>query len=229
MNESALWPLVGLALTTGVLHTLAGPDHYVPFVVLSRARGWSRRKTAVITAVCGVGHVLGSVVLGLIGIGAGLAITRLEAVEAVRGDWAAWAMIAFGLVYAVWGMRRRGTGHWHPFGIGRHVHTGHQHGHEAEESARRQNLTPWVLFLVFVLGPCELLIPLLLYPAAADLSHVAIVATAFGLATVATMLVAVLALVQGTRRWSWPWLERHAHPVAGAVTAACGVLILLGF
>lgn len=222
MTESALWPLLGVAVSTGVLHTLAGPDHYVPFVALSRARGWSLGKTAAVTVLCGVGHVLGSVVLGLIGIWAGVTLARLETIEAARGDWAAWAMIAFGLVYAVWSLRRRGTGHWHPFGIGRHAHVdGHDH---AGNSA-----TPWILFLVFVLGPCELLIPLLIYPAASSAMHVLSVVVAFGVATVLTMLLVVMVLLRGARSWSWPWLERHMHLLAGGVTAACGALILLGF
>ena len=77
------------AASIGVVHTLVGPDHYLPFVVLARARGWSLARTSVITLLCGVGHVAGSVVLGLVGIALGLAVSRLEAVEAWRADLAA--------------------------------------------------------------------------------------------------------------------------------------------
>ncbi|MBU1320701.1 MAG: hypothetical protein KKH67_16115, partial [candidate division Zixibacteria bacterium] len=101
---------LGALLTTaaliGFIHTVLGPDHYVPFVAMARARNWSRPKTIIITIWCGIGHVLSSVVIGLIGIAIGISVTSLESVEAIRGDLAAWALTAFGLVYFVWGLRR---------------------------------------------------------------------------------------------------------------------------
>ena len=49
-------------------HTVLGPDHYLPFVAMARARGWSMSRTLRITLLCGAGHLAGSVVLGLAGI-----------------------------------------------------------------------------------------------------------------------------------------------------------------
>ena len=48
-----------LAAAGGVafLHTLLGPDHYLPFIVLARARSWSKTRTLVVTTICGLGHV----------------------------------------------------------------------------------------------------------------------------------------------------------------------------
>ncbi len=36
--ETNLSLLAGTALTIGTLHTLAGPDHYLPFVAMSKTR-----------------------------------------------------------------------------------------------------------------------------------------------------------------------------------------------
>ena len=63
MDQSILL-LMWTAATIGFIHTLAGPDHYLPFVMMARARQWSQRKTLWITLLCGIGHVLSSVVLG---------------------------------------------------------------------------------------------------------------------------------------------------------------------
>lgn len=41
----ALITLMGTAAMLGTLYTLAGPDHYVPFVVISKARNWNVTKT----------------------------------------------------------------------------------------------------------------------------------------------------------------------------------------
>ena len=55
------------AVTLGFLHCLVGPDHYVPFIAMSRIGSWSFRKTMIVTLLCGIGHILSSVVLGFLG------------------------------------------------------------------------------------------------------------------------------------------------------------------
>ena len=238
-TSDALLALVSLAALTGFVHTLAGPDHYLPFVMMSRARGWRWPRTALITFLCGLGHVLGSVVLGAIGIAAGIAISQLESLESARGDVAAWLMIAFGLIYAAWGIRRLGRGkkhthvHLHKDGA-LHSHD-HDHSHDGEhmhvhdEDPKTRSITPWVLFTIFVFGPCEVLIPLLMFPAANEsVSGLVLVTAVFGFTTIGTMLVMVLALGYGLRFVHLGWLERHVHTLAGLTIALCGALILLG-
>lgn len=81
------------AASVGFLHTALGPDHYLPFIVMSRANNWSIRKTALITVLCGLGHVASSIVLGIIGLIFGFALSKLEIFESVRGNIAAWAVL----------------------------------------------------------------------------------------------------------------------------------------
>jgi len=218
-----------------VVHTLLGPDHYLPFVALARVRGWSTKKTAAITALCGFGHVAGSVALGLVGIAAGITLKRLEFVESARGEVAAWILIAFGLVYAAWGVARAVRNrphthtHLHPDGTQHlHEHTHAQdHAHLHPDTAR--NATAWTLFVVFVLGPCEPLIPLLMFPAAAHSAPaVAAVAAVFAVATIATMTVVVVLSLLGLRRVAPQTAGRYGHVVAGVVILLCGVAIQLG-
>lgn len=100
-----LTALVGLAAGIGLGHTLLGPDHYLPFVMMSWARKWSTTKTAMITFLCGLGHIASSVVLGLVGVSMGVALNKLKFAESFRGNMAAWLLIAFGLAYLIWGLR----------------------------------------------------------------------------------------------------------------------------
>ena len=104
------------AALIGIGHTLCGPDHYLPFIVVGKARGWTLTKTLWITFLCGIGHVLGSVALGVIGATLGVALGRLELFEAWRGNLAAQALIIFGFTYCVWGIHRalRNKPHTHP-------------------------------------------------------------------------------------------------------------------
>ena len=169
--------LLATAATIGVLHTLMGPDHYVPFVAMAGARRWSLARTLGITTLCGVGHVLGSVILGTFGIALGWAVGGLEWLEAVRGDVAAWLLLGFGLAYTAWGLRaaarNRPHTHWHSHADGTvhdhtHIHRenhAHVHGAPAVRGPLR-GTTPWVLFVIFIFGPCEALIPMLMVPAA---------------------------------------------------------------
>jgi ABC-type nickel/cobalt efflux system permease component RcnA len=225
--------LVTAALSIGLLHTLVGPDHYLPFVVMGRVRRWSTTRTLLVTLLCGVGHVASSVVLGLVGIALGIAVSRLEAVEAARGGIATWLLIGFGLAYTLWGLKRawRGSPHTHL-----HVHEDgstheHEHAHESthahlHETGKAPGITPWVLFTVFVLGPCEPLIPILMYPAAAHSVWGLLVVTAvFAAATIGTMLVVVRLALAGVRLLPVRQLERFSHALAGAAIAATGLAI----
>lgn len=226
--------LAGTAASIGFFHTLLGPDHYLPFIAMSRSGQWSIRKTTLVTFICGLGHVLGSVLLGLLGIGLGLAVSKLQLFESLRGDIAAWALLALGAVYFVWGMKRalRNKPHVHF-----HSHVdgsthNHSHSHSSEHlhvhtDRRKKSLTPWVLFIIFVLGPCEPLIPILMYPAAkSSMFALWLITGIFGIITVSTMLGIVLIASYGINIISTDRLERYNHAIAGAIISMCGILII---
>jgi len=227
--------LLGAAATLGFVHTIIGPDHYLPFIALSRARNWPAGKTAAITALCGLGHVAGSVALGLVGIAAGITLKRLEFIESARGEIAAWLLVAFGLTYGTWGIvravRNRPHTHAHDHVNGtRHAHEHtHAQDHAHVHESTRRSTTAWTLFIVFVLGPCEPLIPLLMFPAATHgAGSVVMVALVFGIVTIATMTAVVLLSSFGLRHLPFQAAGRYGHAVAGAVIALSGIAIHLG-
>ena len=232
--------LAATAASIGLLHTLFGPDHYLPFIAMSSARKWSLRRTLGITTLCGIGHVSGSLILGAVGIGLGWAVGGLEWFEGVRGGVAAWLLLGFGLAYTAWGLRRairnRPHTHWHGHTDGTlhehtHIHAqDHAHAHSAPaEQGVASSVTPWVLFTIFIFGPCEALIPILMYPAAeGSWWGVALVALVFGIVTVATMLAIVTIGHLGLARLPLSGLERYSHALAGLALVACGLAIQLG-
>lgn len=234
MMSQEMTYLLATAGTIGFFHTLLGPDHYLPFIAMAKARRWSALKTLVITLVCGIGHVAGSVVLGLVGIAAGLALHVLELTESIRGEYAAWLLTAFGLVYCVWGIRRalRNKPHTHHHAHAEVEHA-HRHTHHSDHAHphddRKRNLTPWILFTIFVFGPCEPLIPILMYPAAAEsVWSVIMVASVFALATILTMLTVVMLATLGLNFLPAGRMQKYSHALAGAVIFLCGVAIHMG-
>ena len=228
--------LAATAATVGLIHTLIGPDHYLPFIVLAKARKWSVLRTGWITLLCGLGHIASSVVLGLVGIALGLSVAKLELSESHRGEIAAWLLTAFGLVYLIWGLRRaiRKQAHTHLHAHALELEHSHEHGHAKEHAhphtvSGKVNLTPWVLFTIFVFGPCEPLIPILMYPASAEsLWGVVTVAAVFGVVTIATMMSVVLICTFVIDLLPIGRLERYSHALAGAAIFLCGVAIHLG-
>lgn len=233
MLTSGILFIAGTAATIGFVHTVLGPDHYLPFIVISRARNWSLPKTLLISFFCGLGHVLSSVVLGFVGIALGVAVLRLETVESFRGGAAAWLLIGFGFAYFIWGLHRavKNKPHKHI-----HIHSDgvkheHLHTHEAEHShvhdeKKRASLTPWILFTIFVFGPCEPLIPLVMYPAAKhNISGVILVSLVFGLTTILTMLTIIAVSSWGVNFLRLGRLERYVHAIAGAMIFISGLSV----
>ena len=231
MND-AICILAGTAALIGFLHTLMGPDHYLPFIVMGKARKWSLGKTMWITFLCGIGHVGGSIALGLIGAMLGVALGKLELFEEWRGNIAAQLLIIFGFTYCIWGIHRaiKNKPHTHA-----HVHDGevvhthkhsHVHDHAHPHKTEARSITPWVLFTIFVFGPCEPLIPMIMYPAAQHSWHgMLFVAGIFSAATIGTMMAVVLVSSWGIQFVKLGSVERYAHALAGAAICLSGLAI----
>jgi len=233
-SSSALSVLLTAAVTIAAGHTVIGIDHSLPFIVLGRARGWSLARVLTVTGLCGVGHVLSSVLLGFIGIGIGVALERLEWIEATRGSFAAWLLIGFGALYAVraWIRLQRHKPHTHSHGHAHGSEHSHEHDHSAPEHmhphevAGQNAVTIWALFIVFAFGPCEPLIPLLMAPAAVhNWAWVALVSLVFGAVTIGVMMLVVTIGYLGLSRVRMTWAERHADLLAGVAIACSGLAI----
>jgi len=225
--------LITMAMSIGFFHTLFGPDHYLPFIVMSKARKWSMLRTILTTIICGLGHVLSSVVLGFVGVILGVAVFKLEMIESFRGDLAGWILLVFGFTYFVWGIhqavKNKPHKHTHIHDDGNphehlHVHNGHHlHVHKLQEN---KNITPWILFTIFIFGPCEPLIPILMYPAAkGSFSSIIAVTTVFSITTILTMLTMVIVLTYGLKKIPFRGFQRYSHALAGFVILFCGVAI----
>jgi sulfite exporter TauE/SafE len=224
-------------ISIAFIHTVTGPDHYLPFIVISKAKKWSLSKTALFTALCGIGHVGSSVILGFIGIALGIAIGKLEFIEGVRGNIISWIFTAFGLMYLIWGIRQSIRNkphqhiHFHSTGNNhKHEHTHHDEHLHIHENGEKINLTPWILFTIFVFGPCEPLIPLVMYPAAKhNYNELLLVTIIFSAVTILTMLSLVLITSYGIKLVPVKAMEKYSHALAGGTIFLCGMgMLFLG-
>ena len=232
--------LVITAASLGFLHTIMGPDHYLPFVMMAKAQGWSKMKTLVITFFCGLGHVGSSVIIGIILAIVGMAAaswgeSRWAHFHEMRGSIAAWLLMGLGGAYFVWGVvqaiRNKKHAHVHMHEDGEvHVHehdhsSDHMHVHAGGEQGVKK-VAPWILFTIFVFGPCESLIPLMLGAWAVSKSTgVILVSVAFSVTTIITILAATFILLGGFNLVPLGKMERYTHALAGFSIVACGAAI----
>lgn len=228
MNELSL--LIVSAGSLGFVHTILGPDHYLPFIVLSKARNWSSNKTMWITFFSGIGHVGSSVLIGMIGIGLGISINKLQGLESVRGELVGWMLFAFGIIYTFYGIYKyiKSSHHFHlpDFLVPKKIR-GLQHLPTTDHEKDNSKLTPWILFLIFVFGPCEVLIPMLIFPAYQNSTYgMFAVALVFGIATVGTMMLAVYFGHKGFSLIKFKKQERYLHLIAGLIILMSGSGIL---
>lgn len=218
MMTPELQILLSTAISIGVIHTITGPDHYVPFVVMAKSKGWTLKKTSSVTLMCGLGHVSSSIIIGIIGIIFGVGLSKIEFLESQRGDIAGWLFIIIGALYLIFGITKRIT-HQKP------------HTHKLPKFLTRKNsdrkISPWSLFLIFVFGPCEVLIPMLMYPAAHENSTaILLVSVTFSIATLLTMLAVVLPLSFLTVKIPFKNIHKYSNVLVGITLLTCGISII---
>jgi nickel/cobalt transporter (NicO) family protein len=212
MRDEAMAILMGASAVVAFTHTFA-PDHWVPFTMIGRARGWTPWKVAWVTFAAGLGHVGSSVVLGIVAIGLGWVLDKATGIEAWRGPVALWTLIGFGFAYALWGLKD--------------IRHGHAHHRLPESATARKSIAVWALIIIFVLGPCEPLIPLVFKAYEHGAVGVAAVAGVFGLITVSQMVIlSTLAFLGLSFAWT-ERLDRFTHTIAGATIAATGLMVLI--
>lgn len=147
--------LILTAITISCLHTVTGPDHYVPFIALSKSKKWSVNRTIFFTLICGMGHVSSSVILGLAGIAFGWSIAKITWLENVRGGISGWAMLLLGFAYTIYAFvqlkRNKLHKHFDVYEDGNMYVYEHEHGGTVLPQQKRQ-VTPWLCLLFLFLA-----------------------------------------------------------------------------
>ncbi len=238
MGDATGYALLSVAVSTALLHTLI-PDHWLPFVLIGRARGWSARTTAAISGLSALIHVALSIALGLAALVVGL--SAAGAVGATLERAGPWLLVGFGLAYAGWAWKK--GGHFHPGGARLHAgsagsstcdghegpgHPDHLHYHADDAwiggRARRDE---WWLAWVVGLNPCVLLMPILFSASREGRLALVLVLAAYVLPTVALMVGLSVLGVAATKRLKVPGVARYMECASGLLVAALGAVQLL--
>ena len=229
--------LFATAAATAAFHTLI-PDHWLPFVLVGRARSWTPRTTALVSGLSALLHTVLSVALGLCALAVGEGSARLLGQRLERAS--AILLVVFGVAYAAWAWRK--GGHFHPGGSLLHGrepedgcdghegpgHPEHLHYH-ADEGwiASRAGKSALSLALIVGLNPCVLVLPIMVATAERGGRALALVTAAYSLTTAVLMVGLSVAGVVGSRRIPVPAASRYMEAASGLLIAAVGLVFLL--
>jgi len=191
-----------------LLHTLI-PSHWLCFVLVGKAQGWSRGRTLSITAVAGLIHVVVNVTVGAALAIAGRTILEHEHHEHLLTQISAAILILLGIVY-----------------LGLHMlHAGHHHEQDKSVSGKAAILA---LSFSLALSPCSASIILtIVATAGAGWTTILSIAAVLLVTTVGVMLLLVGLTSLGIERLQFAVFERYEKLILGFVFVAVGSLIII--
>jgi hypothetical protein len=235
VSDVTIYALLSTAAATALLHTLI-PDHWLPFVLIGRARGWTLSTVAAVSGLSALIHTLLSVLMGFGALGLGLTAARAigERLERVGGI----LLVLFGVGYALWAWRK--GGHFHPGGALLHG-TGPENGcsgeegnenpehlhYHADESLIRARWSGVGLAVIVGINPCVLVMPIMLAAVPLGAGTVALVATAYSVPTVVLMVGLSVVGVRIGGKIRLPGVARFAEMGSGLLIAGLGVVVWL--
>ncbi len=222
--------LILSSCSTAVIHALI-PDHWLPFVLMSRVERWNEKRTAALTGLAGLLHVLVTVIFGGLTIRIGSATVESLAARTGRslGFLGGLLLVVFGLSYGLWRHRREARAHAHarrgdvPSDAPGHVHA---HGHLLERWFHG-SLSASALVLVIGISPCALLVPILFASSVEGTGTLLATALGFALCTIATMVGVTVFALRGMSRIDLPFFTRYGDLISGALVGVIGLLMML--
>ena len=230
-----LTTLAATGFTVAFLHA-AIPTHWLPFVLVARARGWTHGKTLAVSMGAGLGHVLLTSLLGL-----GIAWLGLQLDEHF-GEL--FSRAAGGLLLAIslwffWRQARGGVLHHHVGGSGHRAseHCGHEHDHSHMEDELKdtelvsRRAGDWAaitgLFTMLTLSPCEGFLPVYLSGVHYGWRGFVVLSGILAVGTLAGMLLFTWLTLVGFARLPIQRLERYEAGLLGVIFAGLGLMMLL--
>ena len=199
--------LASSAAFVGFVHSLA-PGHWLPVVLMVKARRWNMRQAAWGAIVAAAGHILVSLGLGIAAsiIGQSFFQGSLHELEENAGL----ILIAFGILYAVYSRSRH-----------RHCHGHEHHGPEPKPEA-----APYVFLFSLGFTPCFAVLPIFATALGHGTGGLIVTMGTFAIGVLAALVGGSLLVSRGLVKLDHPILEHHGDVLTGVGVAAMGLLLV---
>lgn len=206
--------LASSAAFVGLVHSLA-PGHWLPVVMMTKAKRWGIRSAVSGALIAASGHIFLSILVGLIALFVGSQVL-LDAEHEIE-RYASLAIIAFGVIYAIWAWRRHSACHGH----------GH-HGPEYVEDREKRG-GRGALYFLFSIGfsPCIAVLPVFIAAAPQGAAAVLVTMVAFAVGVITALVGATLLVSLGVAKLDIPFLEHYGDVLTGAGVALMGLILFL--
>lgn len=236
MNSTLLTTIALTGFTVAFFHA-AIPTHWLPFVLVSRTRHWSRTKTLGVALFAGLGHVALTTVLGLLIAWFGFQLD--EEIGHAFGPVAGGILILIGAYFLWRQMRGAGICHHAMPGSEHHAdeHCGDEHEHdshwehELKDSSLAKAPGDWAaisgLFLMLTLSPCEGFLPVYLSAVQFGWGGFVLLTVILALATLAGMTLFTWLTLIGFEKLRLRYFERWEAGLLGAIFVLLGLAMLL--
>jgi ABC-type nickel/cobalt efflux system permease component RcnA len=236
MNSAVLTTIAATGFTVAFCHA-AIPTHWLPFVLVGRARGWRHAKTILVTLFAGLGHVTLTSLLGV-----AIAWFGFQLDERVGGlfPWLIGVfLIGIGLYYFWRQSQGHGVCHHHALGS-RHQPSeacGHEHDHSHWEEELKDSplistrASDWTamsgLFLMLTLSPCEGFLPIYLSGVKFGWRGFALLTAILAVGALAGMTLFTWLTLRGLERLKVQRIERYEAGLVGIMFVLLGGLVIL--
>jgi nickel/cobalt exporter len=237
MNASMLTTVAATGFTVAFFHA-AIPTHWLPFVLVARARRWSAGRTMGIAALAGLGHVVLTSLLGLVIARLGTAL--VETVGRIFPWIVGTCLLAVGAYY-FW-RQWRGGGICHHAVPGGHHHADEHCGHEEPEHSHWDSElkdSPLVapgtgdwsavsgLFLMLTLSPCEGFLPIYLSGVQFGWTGFAVLSGILAAGTLLGMLLFTWLTLRGLQGFKLRSFERNEAALLGGMFTLLGLIVII--
>ncbi|HVS52705.1 MAG TPA: hypothetical protein VHD62_10140 [Opitutaceae bacterium] len=236
MQSTALVTVAATGFTVAFFHA-AIPTHWLPFVLVARARGWGRAKALSVLALAGLGHVGLMTLLGLAIAWFGF---QLDDAVGARLPWIAGGLlVAFGFFYFWRQWSGGGICHHHPPGgqhrADEHCADEHEHSHWQEELEQSPLVAPssgdWTaiagLFVMLTLSPCEGFLPVYLSGVHFGWRGFFLLSAILAAATFTAMALFTWLALVGFEKFRVQFFERYEAGLLGTLFMMLGVLVIV--
>ncbi len=190
----------------GFIHSLS-PGHWLPVVLVVKARKWKVPQALLGAFVAASGHILLSVGLAWIALKIGLQ-ALVDDPELLESR-AFLLMILFGAAYAIYSWRT-------------HSHC-EEHAHHGPEPKAKK--APWIFLFSVGFTPCVAVLPVIMGAGALGGVGISAAAIGFALGVVTAFGGAVILVSKGVLSLDHPLLEHYGDVVTGIAVMVLGAFL----
>jgi nickel/cobalt exporter len=194
------------AAFVGIVHSLS-PSHWLPVVLMAKARRWPLRKAMLGAAVTASGHIFLSLALGVLSIFIGAHFLAQYETEIER--YAGLGLSAFGLIYAGMAFFRHSACH------------GHTH-HGPDPKGQR---APYVFLFTLGFSPCVAVLPVFATAATEGTMATVLSLLAFSFGVLLSLVGSTVLVSRGIIKLDHPIFEHYGDVITGLGVAVMGVIL----